>query len=147
MTEDEIKEVFEIAEKYDIYLYSDEIYARMVYKDSKFFSPGIYDKCKERTIISNGFSKAFAMTGWRLGALIGPTNVIEKMGLLLQTTSSCVSPFIQKAGIEAINGEQKEVEKMMKEYQKRRDLLVNGLNSIDGIRARNGETAPRTRRI
>ena len=62
-----------------------------------------------------------------------PVNVIEKMGLLLQTTSSCVSPFIQKAGIEAIKGKQIEVEKMVKEYQKRRDLLVDGLNSIDGI--------------
>lgn len=133
MTEDEIKEVYEIAEKHDLYLYSDEIYARMVYDDSKFHSPGIYDKCKERTIISNGFSKSFAMTGWRLGSLIGPVNVIEKMGLLLQTTSSCVSPFIQKAGIEAIKGKQIEVEKMVKEYQKRRDLLVDGLNSIDGI--------------
>jgi len=133
MTKDELKEVYEIAKKHDLYLYSDEIYARMIYDDSEFFSPSIYDKCLERTIISNGFSKSFAMTGWRLGALIGPTNVIEKMGLLLQTTSSCVSPFIQKAGIEAIKGDQVEIRNMVKEYQERRDLLVDGLNSIDGI--------------
>lgn len=133
MTQNELKEVYEIAEKYDLYLYSDEIYARMVYEDSNFFSPSFYDKCKERVIVSNGFSKSFAMTGWRLGSVIGPEKIIEKMGLLLQTTSSCVSPFIQKAGIEAITGNQIEVKKMVEEYQKRRDLLVNGLNSIEGI--------------
>jgi aspartate/methionine/tyrosine aminotransferase len=133
MTDDEIKMTYEIAQKHDLYLYSDEIYARMVYKDSVFNSPSVYDKCKERTIISNGFSKAFAMTGWRLGAVIGPSNVIEKMRLLLETTSSCVPPFIQKAGIEAIEGDQTLQKNMYLEYEKRRDLIVNGINSITGL--------------
>ena len=133
MTNDEIKMTYEIAQKHDLYLYSDEIYARMVYKDSVFNSPSVYDKCKERTIISNGFSKAFAMTGWRLGAVIGPSNVIEKMRLLLETTSSCVPPFIQKAGIEAIEGDQTLQKNMYLEYEKRRDLIVNGINSITGL--------------
>ena len=70
MTEEEIKNTYEIAEKHDVFLYSDEIYARMIYDNAKFSSPGIFDKCKERTIISNVFSKAFAMTGWRLGAVM-----------------------------------------------------------------------------
>jgi len=133
MTKEELKQTYEIAEKYDLYLYSDEIYARMVYDNSKFNSPSIFDKCKKRVIISNGFSKSFAMTGWRLGAVIGPKVVIDKMNLLLQTTSSCVSPFIQKAGIEAITGDQKKIIQMMKQYQKRRDVLVDGLNSIPNI--------------
>ena len=133
MTEEEIKMTYEIAEKHDVFLYSDEIYARMIYDNAKFSSPGIFDKCKERTIISNGFSKAFAMTGWRLGAVIGPSNVIEKMRLLLETTSSCVSPFIQAAGIEAIDGNQTSQKIMYDEYLKRRELIVNGLNSIDKI--------------
>ena len=133
MTNDEIKMTYEIAQKHDLYLYSDEIYARMVYKDSVFNSPSVYDKCKERTIISNGFSKAFAMTGWILGAVIGPSNVIEKMRLLLETTSSCVPPFIQKAGIEAIEGDQTLQKNMYLEYEKRRDLIVNGINSITGL--------------
>ena len=115
------------------YLYSDEIYARMVYKDSVFNSPSRYDKCQERTIISNGFSKAFAMTGWRLGAVIGPSNVVEKMKLLLETTSSCVPPFIQKAGIEAIEGEQTSQKIMYSEYEKRRNMIVDGINSIPGL--------------
>ncbi len=133
MTKEELKQTYEIAEKHDLYLYSDEIYARMMYDNSKFYSPSIYDKCKKRVIISNGFSKSFAMTGWRLGAVIGPKLVIDKMNLLLQTTSSCVSPFIQKAGIEAIVGNQKKIKQMMYTYQKRRDILVEGLNSIPNI--------------
>ena len=130
MTEEEIKMTYDIAKKYDLFVYSDEIYARMIYKDSVFSSPSIFDKCLERTIISNGFSKAFAMTGWRLGAVIGPPSVIEKMRLLLETTSTCVPPFIQKAGIEAIEGEQTSQKNMYVEYEKRRDLIVNGINSI-----------------
>ena len=133
MTEEEIRMTYEIAKKYDLYLYSDEIYARMVYKDSVFNSPSIYDKCQEHTIISNGFSKAFAMTGWRLGAIIGPSNVVEKMKLLLETTSSCVPPFIQKAGIEAIEGEQTPQKIMYSEYEKRRNMVVDGINSIPGL--------------
>ena len=133
MTKEELKQTYEIAEKHDLYLYSDEIYARMIYDDSKFNSPSVYDKCKKRVIISNGFSKSFAMTGWRLGAVIGPKLVIDKMNLLLQTTSSCVSPFVQKAGIEAIIGNQKKIKQMMNKYQKRRDVLVKGLNSIPNI--------------
>ena len=133
MTEEEIRMTYEIAKKHDLYLYSDEIYARMVYKDSVFNSPSVYDKCQERTIISNGFSKAFAMTGWRLGAVIGPSNVVEKMKLLLETTSSCVPPFIQKAGIEAIEGEQTSQKIMYSEYEKRRNMVVDGINSIPGL--------------
>ncbi len=133
MTKEEIRMTYEIAEKHDLYLYSDEIYARMVYKDSVFNSPSVYDKCQERTIISNGFSKAFAMTGWRLGAVIGPSNVVEKMKLLLETTSSCVPPFIQKAGIEAIEGEQTSQKIMYSEYEKRRNMIVDGINSIPGL--------------
>lgn len=133
MTKDEIHNVYKIAEKHDLYLYSDEIYARMNYDPVGFHSPSVYDKCKERVILSNGFSKAFAMTGWRLGVIIGPEQVIERMAMLLQTTSSCVSPFIQKAGLEAITGEQHLVYHMMDEYKTRRDLLVNGLNEIQGF--------------
>lgn len=134
LTTDEVKRIYEIAKKHDIYVYSDEIYARMNYDPVGFSSPSIYDHCKEHVILSNGFSKAFAMTGWRLGTVIGPANVIERMAALLQTTSSCVSPFIQRAGIEAIRGSQEAVTNMMAEYQSRRDMLVDGLNRIKGIK-------------
>jgi aspartate aminotransferase len=134
MTKEEILEMAKIAEEHDVFLYSDEIYARVMFdKDVEFSSPGSYDACKERTIIANGFSKAFAMTGWRIGVAIGPEDVIAKMALLLQTTSSCVTPFIQYAALEAITGDQSAVTAMMKEYKERRDLMVAGLNDIKGI--------------
>jgi aspartate/methionine/tyrosine aminotransferase len=72
MTRQELKEIYDLCVEKDIYLYSDEIYSRMIYDDYDFSSPAQYDQCKSHVILSNGFSKAFAMTGWRLGALIGP---------------------------------------------------------------------------
>jgi len=129
-----LKEIYDLAVKHDLYVYSDEIYARMVYGEEDFFSISSLDFCKERVILSNGFSKAFAMTGWRLGALVMPSKLAERMMLLLQTTSSCVAPFLQAAGIEAITGDQAPVKMMMSEYKNRRDILVSGLNSIPGIR-------------
>ncbi len=135
MTPKELDAVYDIAEKYDVYLLCDEIYARMVYEDQEsFYSPSRRDHCSERTIVANGFSKAFAMTGWRLGCVIAPELIIEKMGLLLQTTSSCVAPFIQRAGVESIRGPQEDVKAMMSEYKARRDLLVNGLNELPGVK-------------
>lgn len=133
LTPKEIKQIYEIAAKYDVYLYSDEIYARMTYDPVGFSSPSVYDHCTERVILANGFSKAFAMTGWRLGAVIGPTDVVERMAALLQTTSSCVSAFVQRAGIEAIYGSQEAVAEMGQEYEYRRDMLVNGLNRVKGF--------------
>lgn len=128
-----LKEIFELAEKYDLYIYSDEIYSRMVYEDARFFSIASLDQARERVILSNGFSKAFAMTGWRLGSVIAPKLIAERMMMLLQTTSSCVSAFVQRAGIAAIEGNQSPVHEMMATYRRRRDLLVQGLNAIPGI--------------
>lgn len=135
MTEDEVRKMYEIAREHDLYLLSDEIYARMIYVEAgtKHYSPAAYDQCKERTIIVNGFSKSYAMTGWRLGVVTGPEEVIAKMGLLLETTSSCVSPFIQRAGIEALEGDQGPIFKMVDEFKKRRDALVDGLNSLPNV--------------
>ena len=136
MTEQEIKKVYDIAEKHDLYLLSDEIYARMLYtgNENKFSSPSKYDPCKERVIIINGFSKSYAMTGWRLGVVTAPADLIEKMTLLLETTTSCVSPFVQKAGLAALKGDQDLTFKMIEEYRKRRDIIVEGLNTLPGVR-------------
>jgi len=133
MTPKEIDRVYKIAEENGIYLLSDEIYSRMMYGDAKFYSPSFNDSCKHTTIILNGFSKAFAMTGWRLGVAIGPENIIEKMGLLVQTLCSCVPPFIQRAGITALKEDQTEIRRMMEIYKERRDFIVDGLNKLPGI--------------
>jgi aspartate aminotransferase len=126
----EISEMYRLAKKHDLYLLSDEIYARMTY-DAKHYSPSTFDKCKERVILVNGFSKSYAMTGWRLGVCTGPSHLIDKMRLMLETTSSCVSPFIQRAGIAALKSSLGNT--MMKEYEERRNIMVDGLNSLPGI--------------
>ena len=108
----------------------------MIYEDEEtdFYSPSKFDSCLTNTIIVNGFSKSYAMTGWRLGVVTAPPDLIEKMGLLLETTLSCTSPFIQHAGVEALQGSQIQIESMMEEYRRRRDILVKGLNSLTGFR-------------
>lgn len=138
MNEEEIKTIYDIAEKNNIYLISDEVYARMVFKDSenKFYSPGQIDHCKERTIIIHSLSKSYAMTGWRIGGVTAPSRLINKMALLLETISSCVSPFIQEAAIEAITSSQKEINEMIDTFQERRDLIHKLVNNINGISAK-----------
>ena len=133
MSKDEIDEIAKFAIENDIYLLSDEIYARLVFGENIFHSPSIHDECKKNVIVLNGFSKAFAMTGWRLGVAVGPEHIIDKMNLMLNTIVSCVPPFIQIAGIEAIFGDQKELLAMKQEYINRMEYFVEGLNSINGI--------------
>jgi len=135
MTEEELTKIYEIAKKHDVYLLSDEIYARMIYEDSetKFFTPSKFDECKERVIVVNGFSKSYAMTGWRIGVVTGPADLIEKMGLLLETTTSCVAPFVQRAAIEALIGSQEPINNMVQEFRKRRDFIVEELNKLPNV--------------
>lgn len=130
-----IRAIYDIAAKHDLYLVSDEVYGRMVYEDSntKFASPSTYDHCKERTIIIHSFSKSYAMTGWRIGAITAPPDVTARMTLLLETTASCVSPFIQAAAIEAMTASQESIFAMVMEFKRRRDLMVGMLNDISGI--------------
>lgn len=134
--ENAMRRIFDIAKKNEIYLLSDEIYARMVYSapsENLFFSPSMIDGCQTTTIIVNGFSKSYSMTGWRLGVVTGPSYLIAKMGLMLETFLSCTPPFIQYAGVEALKGDQEEIYKMIDEYKRRRDLLVSGLNTVKGF--------------
>ena len=134
MTKEEISQVAEIAKKYDLYLLTDEVYSRLIFgTDNNFFSPASLDKCKDRTIIINGLSKAFAMTGWRIGVAIGPEEIISKMGLIVETISSCTPPFCQYAGLEAVVGDQSELKRMKQEYLERKRILVHGLNEVQGI--------------
>lgn len=130
---DELRAIGELCLDRGIYLYCDEIYSYLNYTDETFFSPSELDQCKERTIIATGFSKTFAMTGWRLGVGIGPAALMEKIALLIETTNSCVSSFIQRAGISAIEEGLKDVIRMRDIYKERRNFLVQRLNAIEGI--------------
>ncbi|MHA1944755.1 MAG: pyridoxal phosphate-dependent aminotransferase [Candidatus Hodarchaeales archaeon] len=132
MKRSEIEYVSELAERHNLIVLTDEIYSKMVY-DQTFHSPAYLDAAKKRTIILDGFAKAYSMTGWRLGYAVGPESIIDRMGLLISTTISCVPPFTQKAGIEALIGPQTDLHNNMMAFRKRRDAIVNGLNDIPGF--------------
>ncbi len=123
-----------------IYVLSDEIYERMIYSGSvKSIAsiPGM----KDWTIILDGFSKTYAMTGWRLGYGIMNKDLAAKMTDLMINSNSCVATFTQIAGIEALTGPQDAVEAMVAEFKKRRDVIVDGLNSIKGISCKKSDGA------
>jgi aspartate/methionine/tyrosine aminotransferase len=125
--------VADLARRHDLWVLSDEIYARLVYEGeapSIISMPGM----AERTIIADGFSKTYAMTGWRLGFGLMPRTLAEKMNLLLTHSVGCTATFTQFAGLEAILGSQSEVKAVVSEFRRRRELIVKGLNAIPGIR-------------
>lgn len=132
MTKEEIEEVAKIAKQKNIYLLTDEAYDKMTY-DYPHYSASSQDHCKEHTIILNSFSKSYAMTGFRLGYAVAPKEVADKLGLMIQTVISSVPKFIQKAGIEALTGDQGFIETSMKEYRARRDEMVRLLNDMSGV--------------
>jgi aspartate/methionine/tyrosine aminotransferase len=125
--------VAEVARRHDLWILSDEIYVQLVYDGeapSIISLPGM----AERTIIADGFSKTYAMTGWRLGFGIVPQPLAEKMNLLLTHSLGCTATFTQYAGLEAVVGPQDRVAAVVDEFRCRRDRIVSGLNAIPGVR-------------
>ena len=132
MTKKELDEIAELAEEHDIFVVSDEIYSKMTY-ETKHYSTTVRDEAKERTILLDGFSKYYAMTGWRLGFIIAPVKMAKRLEDFLVTSISCTAAFTQWAGVEALTGDQSFIPKMMKRFKEKRDRIVKGLNSIDGF--------------
>ena len=132
MTKNELEEIAELAEEHDIFIISDEIYSKMTY-ESKHFTPTSRDEAKKRTILLDGFSKYYAMTGWRLGFMITPIEMAQRLQDFLVSAISCTASFTQWAGIEALTGNQTFIDEMMDRFRKKRDRIVNGLNSIPGF--------------
>ena len=132
MTKKELEEIAEIAEEHDIFLVSDEIYSKMTY-ETKHYSPTVRDEAKERTVLLDGFSKYYAMTGWRLGFMVTPVKMAERLKDFLVTSISCTAEFTQWAGVEALTGDQSFISEMMKRFKEKRDKIVKGLNSIPGF--------------
>jgi aspartate/methionine/tyrosine aminotransferase len=124
--------VAEAARRHDLWILSDEIYCRLIY-DGEAPSIVSLPGMRERTIIADGFSKTYAMTGWRLGFGIMPESLAAKMDLLLTHSVGCTATFTQFAGLEAVLGPQDAVEAVVAEFRRRRDLIVAGLNAIPGI--------------
>jgi len=135
LEEDDIRAIAEIAQKHNITVFSDEVYEHIIY-EGKHHSIASLPGMLDRTILLNGFSKTYAMTGWRLGYAVMPPELVEPVVRLITNSVSCTAPFIQYAGIEALTGPQDSVPKMVSEFKKRRDLIVDGLNQIPGISCR-----------
>jgi len=128
-----LQQLADLARKHDLWVLADEIYARIVF-NGEFLSIRALPGMAERTVIIDGFSKSFAMTGWRLGYAVAPTNVVDAMDLLVLNTFTCVAEFTQVAAIEALRDSSNAVDAMVAEYRKRRDLFVARLNRIPGFR-------------
>jgi aspartate/methionine/tyrosine aminotransferase len=129
--EEDLKEAATLAKKHNFWVYSDEVYCKMVY-DKKFCSiaslPGMY----ERTVISDGASKAYAMTGWRIGFMANPV-LASYISRWVTNTESCANHMTQYALAEALDGQQAESDRMVASFRERRDLIVKLLNEIDGV--------------
>jgi aspartate/methionine/tyrosine aminotransferase len=129
----DVEHIADAAQRYDCWVLSDEIYTRIVYDDLDVVSIAAVPGMQERTVIMDGFSKTYAMTGWRLGFGIMPVSLAERVQLLLTHSVGCTAHFTQYAGIEALTGRQDQVEEVVAEYQKRRDIIVEGLNELSGV--------------
>lgn len=131
--ESELKKIGELAVQKNIFIVSDEIYDRLTYGTRHVSIASFSESIKKQTILVNGFSKSYAMTGWRIGFAAGPIQVIKGLSALQGQTTSNTSSIAQKAGVEALIGDQKSVEKMRKEFLKRRDFLVEEFGKINGL--------------
>lgn len=139
---EDLKHIAKQAQKYDAWILADEIYSRLVY-DGMESAPSVasIDGMLERTVIADGFSKAYAMTGWRLGYMIAPPALAERLELLITHSVGCTAMFTQYAGMEALTGPQDFVREMVIEYQKRRDRMVELANAIPGVHAQKPQGA------
>jgi aspartate aminotransferase len=128
-----LQQLADLVVKHDLWVVADEIYARIVF-NGEFLSIRSLPGMAERTVIIDGFSKSFAMTGWRLGYAVAPKHIVDAMDLLVLNTFTCVAEFTQVAAIEALRDSTRAVDAMVTEYRKRRDLFVARLNRIPGFR-------------
>lgn len=133
LTDEQLQTVADLAEEHDLWVVSDEVYRAFVYDGghTSFLSlPGM----RERTILVDGFSKTYAMTGWRLGYGVMPDELVPRVSLLVTNSVSCTSAFTQAAGVAALDECDDDVAAMVEEYRVRRDLIVEGLNGLPGVR-------------
>jgi len=132
MTKSELDDLAELAEDHDVFVVSDEIYSKMTY-ETKHYSPTTRDQAKQRTVLLDGFSKYYAMTGWRLGFMVVPPLMAQRLQDFLVSAVSCTAAFTQWAGVEALTGDQRFIDAMMKRFKEKRDRIVKGLNSIPSL--------------
>ena len=132
LSKGDLEALADVAKKNDIWVLSDEVYNRMIY-EGEHMSIAALPGMRERTIVLDGYSKTYAMTGWRLGYGIMPEELAARLTQIQINATSCTATFTQVAGIEAIRGDQGASNKMIEEFKRRRDVIVDGLNRIPGI--------------
>jgi aspartate/methionine/tyrosine aminotransferase len=132
-TDEVQRRIAELAVKHDLWVLSDEIYARIIY-DTNFISMMSYPGMAQRTLIIDGFSKSFAMTGWRLGYTVGPPEIVEALKMLAVNSYTCVAEFTQYAAIEALKDREGATPRMVGEFARRREQFVRDLNQVPGFR-------------
>ena len=131
-----LEEVAKLAIEHDLTVLSDEIYEKLVYDDEKHVCIASLPGMRDRTITLNGFSKAYSMTGWRLGYMAAKRDIIQACVRMHHYVNTCASSFVQEAGITALKEAESDVQDMRKEYQRRRDYIVEAINQIDGLSCR-----------
>ena len=133
LTQQDIRDITSAIGDRNIMLLSDEIYSRLIFEGSHF-SPISIPEFRERTILLDGFSKTYAMTGWRMGYGVMRPDLAAQIARLMTNSNSCTASFTQMAGVAALTGDQASVTRMCTAFRERRDLMVNGLNRIRGFR-------------
>ena len=133
LTKEEMKVIYDLAKDNDFVIFSDEIYEAITYGDNHQSSALEIDPEMSHSLVINGFSNAYAMTGWRLGFAIGNAEVIGNMVRIQRNTTSCAASFVQMAGVEALTGDQSSIQTMVTEYKKRRDEITALLNQMEGV--------------
>jgi aspartate aminotransferase len=137
----DLEHIADAAMRHDCWVLADEIYTHLLFDGLSAPSIASLPGMLERTVILDGFSKTYAMTGWRLGFGIMPEALADRVGLLLTHSVGCTAHFTQIAGIEALTGPQEYVTMMVEQYQRRRDRLVEGLNRLPGVRCQKPQGA------
>ena len=138
---DDIRAIADMVRERDIIVLSDEIYSRIYYGDEAPLSIASLPGMQEKTIILDGFSKIYAMTGWRLGYGVMPLWLVDSVNKLMVNSNSCTASFTQRAGIAALDGPQDEANAMVAEFHRRRDAFCDGLNTIPGFSCRKPQGA------
>jgi aspartate aminotransferase len=133
LTRTDLERIAELAIRHDLAVLADEIYSRILYDGTEHVSIASLPGMAERTIVLDGFSKTYAMTGWRLGYAIVPPTLVQTYSQLIINTISCAPTFAQLGAVEALTGPQADVDAMVVEFRARRDLVVDGLNAIAGV--------------
>ncbi|HDQ99574.1 MAG TPA: pyridoxal phosphate-dependent aminotransferase [candidate division WOR-3 bacterium] len=135
LTADDLHYIADTALEHDCWILADEIYSEILY-DTEFASISRLPEIGRQLIVLDGFSKTFAMTGWRVGYGIMPVPMAEKLARIQTNTNSCTASFVQRACLQALNGPRDEVTEMLTRFRRRRDVIVNGLNELPGFRCR-----------